>query len=108
MTFPTKQPLDDSITMKWFRNIPAGQPWTPPSEKKAYSADYSLQLMMGYKNFLLWKKTQEVAQKGLISRAWYGVKVTVGTEPSVEELEEGSQPHRAGPVVDGTQFKRSE
>jgi hypothetical protein len=37
--------------MKWFQNIPAGQPFTPGQP----SGDYSLQLMMGYNNYLAWR-----------------------------------------------------
>lgn len=40
--------------MKWFQNIPAGQPFTPGAQ----STDYSLQLSSGLANFESWKCNQ--------------------------------------------------
>jgi hypothetical protein len=47
-------PKDDSVTMKWFQDIPCGTPAT----KTSVSADYSLQLLIGYQNFTTWLATQ--------------------------------------------------
>jgi hypothetical protein len=43
---PDKDDSDEK-TMRWFRNIPAGEPFTPGK----VSGDYSLQLMIGYSNY---------------------------------------------------------
>ncbi|KAI8301874.1 hypothetical protein K4K61_008424 [Colletotrichum sp. SAR11_59] len=45
----------DAEKMKYFRNIWAGQPFTDG----AISGDYSLQLMIGYNNFLAWTGEQK-------------------------------------------------
>ncbi|KAJ9109363.1 hypothetical protein QFC21_000693 [Naganishia friedmannii] len=45
-------PADDSVTMQWFRNSPADT----VEYGSAVSADYSLQLKMGFANFQAWKK----------------------------------------------------
>ncbi|KAF0328732.1 hypothetical protein GQ607_004144 [Colletotrichum asianum] len=45
----------DAEKMKYFRNIWAGQPFTDG----AISGDYSLQLMIGYSNFLAWTGEQK-------------------------------------------------
>ncbi|KAF8974266.1 hypothetical protein BDZ97DRAFT_1690029 [Flammula alnicola] len=47
-------PTNDAETMKWFTNVPCAT----PISKGSVSGDYSLQLMIGYSNFLDWKKTQ--------------------------------------------------
>ncbi|KAF8465998.1 hypothetical protein BDZ91DRAFT_726124 [Kalaharituber pfeilii] len=47
-------PVDDKKLMQWFRNIPAGEPFT----KDATSGDYSLQLMIGYHRFHHWKNSR--------------------------------------------------
>ncbi|TFK44187.1 hypothetical protein BDQ12DRAFT_593696 [Crucibulum laeve] len=48
-------PKDDTQTMKWFTNIPCG---TAISEGSV-SGDYSLQLLIGYQNFQVWKSKQQ-------------------------------------------------
>ncbi|KAJ8091840.1 hypothetical protein PM082_021076 [Marasmius tenuissimus] len=49
-TFKWEQ-QDEKETMRWFRNIPAGEPF----DEDAISSDYSLQVMIGYANFTEWK-----------------------------------------------------
>ncbi|MCP2072633.1 UNVERIFIED_ORG: hypothetical protein J2Y77_002069 [Pseudomonas lini] len=44
-------PVGGDIWMKWFQNIPAGQPFTPGTQ----STDYSLQLSGALANFYDWK-----------------------------------------------------
>ena len=51
MTFKVDDPVEKKMT--WFRNIRAGEPFTPGD----ISGDYSLQLQMGYCNFLAWRRT---------------------------------------------------
>ncbi|KAF5313168.1 hypothetical protein D9619_003440 [Psilocybe cf. subviscida] len=54
-------PVNDSKTMTWFQNIPSGTPITPTS----VSADYSLQLLVGYQHFTEWlSKQPKVPGKG--------------------------------------------
>lgn len=48
-------PPDDTKTMQWFRNIPAGKPFT----EGAISGDYSLQLMIGWHNYQKWLEPQQ-------------------------------------------------
>jgi len=45
-------PEDDKVTMKWFRNIPAGEPFTPG----ATSTDYNMQVRSGLKNYYDWRR----------------------------------------------------
>jgi len=45
-------PDDDVLTMHWFRNIPSGRSFDPGAK----SGDYSLQLMIGYRNWLAWSQ----------------------------------------------------
>jgi len=40
--------------MKWFRNIPAGEPFTPG----ATSTDYNMQVRSGLKNYYDWRRKQ--------------------------------------------------
>jgi len=44
-------PENDSTTMRWFRNIKAGKPF----DQDAISGDYSLQLMIGFENYVKWR-----------------------------------------------------
>ncbi|WOS40758.1 hypothetical protein [Xanthomonas rydalmerensis] len=58
-TFQTDQkkipPVGSKEWMRWFQNIPAGQPF----DAAAKSTDYSLQLAGGIANFYEWKCTQD-------------------------------------------------
>ncbi|KAL8797820.1 MAG: hypothetical protein Q9195_000172 [Heterodermia aff. obscurata] len=74
-------PQDDSKTMRWFRNIPAGQPFDAGS----VSGDYSLQLMIGMNNYAAWSQ----AQKPLLSRVFSRSKYTISDDSL-----------RAGPHID--------
>jgi hypothetical protein len=47
---PTNTPAGSSAWMQWFRNIPAGQPFSAGSA----SLDYSLQLATGLQNLAKW------------------------------------------------------
>jgi hypothetical protein len=52
-TAPMIPPNSNPATLaRWFRNIPSGQPFTPPAQ----ALDYSLQVSLGIKNFLEQKK----------------------------------------------------
>ncbi|KAJ4470543.1 hypothetical protein J3R30DRAFT_3245528, partial [Lentinula aciculospora] len=53
-------PIDDAVTMRWFRNIPAGKPFTPG----AFSADYNLRVMMGWNNYEQW--VEDNRQRGIL------------------------------------------
>ncbi|EIN12210.1 hypothetical protein PUNSTDRAFT_118179 [Punctularia strigosozonata HHB-11173 SS5] len=48
----------DAYAMKWFENVPAGG-LPSISRKDALSADYSLQLALGWDNYRSWRKEQE-------------------------------------------------
>ncbi|KAL3451160.1 hypothetical protein BJX65DRAFT_304562 [Aspergillus insuetus] len=67
-------PVDDLRTMNWFRNIPAGQPFTPGST----SGDYSLQLMIGFHNYQSWVASQRGPVARLMARSKY---IFRGEEP---------------------------
>jgi hypothetical protein len=68
--------LTDPERMEYFRNIPGGEPFTEGD----ISADYSLQLMIGYNNFKVWEQTQ----KKLIPWLASGVKYVVSSEAREE------------------------
>ena len=84
--FPDKDASDEE-KMKWFRNIPAGEPFTPGK----VSGDYSLQLMIGYSNYEHWRNSQ----KGI----WYKTKLAVPfsqTRKEADAIESKRAPLRAG------------
>jgi hypothetical protein len=57
-----------------FRNVPAGQPFTPDS----ISGDYSLQLMIGFHNYQSWA----TSQRGSLGRFMAKTKYIIsGKEP---------------------------
>ena len=89
MTF--KKDAPDEEKMKWFRNIPAGAPFTPGD----VSGDYSLQLMAGYANYRYWR---------LQNANWYGrIKMAIPYTKEYEEaaiMEAKRAPLRAGPSMD--------
>jgi len=66
-------PHDDKKTMKWFRNIPAGEPF----DEGATSGDYSLQLMVGWHNYQDWRNLN----KSRMSRWLMGKKFAWSGEP---------------------------
>ena len=53
-------PQDDEMTMLWFRNVPAGKPFT----KGGTSGDYCLQLMRGWQNYQDWRNSSKCAVTG--------------------------------------------
>ncbi|KUJ20860.1 uncharacterized protein LY89DRAFT_640748 [Mollisia scopiformis] len=89
-THPSMVPpagANDKQKMKWFRNIPAGAPFTPGD----VSGDYWLQLMMGYSNYAIWNN----AQKGM----WYRTKLAIPfskTRKEAGSLEAKRAPLRTG------------
>jgi hypothetical protein len=54
--FPPNPVEDPKGFMRWFRNLGPGQSFNGGDK---WSADYSLQLMMGYNNYRLWKSSQQ-------------------------------------------------
>ncbi|KAF8425340.1 hypothetical protein EV426DRAFT_532203 [Tirmania nivea] len=64
-------PQNDASTMQWFRNTPAGMPFT----LGATSGDYSLQLMIGWHNYQDWRNSN----KSPVSKWWSGKKFYCGT-----------------------------
>jgi len=57
-------PENDNETMRWFRNIKAGKPF----DKDAISSDYSLQLMIGFENYVKWNAPHIEAIPRYVSR----------------------------------------
>ncbi|EPQ52663.1 hypothetical protein GLOTRDRAFT_112046 [Gloeophyllum trabeum ATCC 11539] len=57
----------DAAAMEFFRNIPAGKPYRAGQ----ISADYSLQLMMGWMNYQQWLRDNK--QEGWGERTWRGL-----------------------------------
>ncbi|KIJ97424.1 hypothetical protein K443DRAFT_681521 [Laccaria amethystina LaAM-08-1] len=53
-------PVNDNITMTWFTNVPGGTAIAP----RAFSADNSLQLMIGYENYVAWREKNNWEQGG--------------------------------------------
>ncbi|KAJ9131775.1 hypothetical protein NKR23_g11539 [Pleurostoma richardsiae] len=74
--------------MRFFRNIPAGQSF----DKDNVSGDYSLQLMMGYNNFLAWRN----AQKGILHKTMLVVPFSKARKEA-EIIESIRQPLRSTP-----------
>lgn len=68
----------DDQKMNWFRNIKAGEPFTEGD----VSADYSLQLMIGFSNYKAWARDQP---KPLLSKLWYSSKYAVPFSKTREE-----------------------
>jgi hypothetical protein len=55
------RPVNDHETMKWFKDVPCGTPFTEGS----ITADYSLQLAIGYQHYTKWRHGQpKVPGKG--------------------------------------------
>lgn len=50
-------PLNERLTMTWFENVKAGEPF---SHRGALSADYSLQFTIGWSNYNTWSKTWKI------------------------------------------------
>ncbi|KXJ90395.1 hypothetical protein Micbo1qcDRAFT_120327 [Microdochium bolleyi] len=75
--------------MRWFRNIPAGEPFNKDSK----SADYSLQLMMGYGNFLKWRQLQ-TAKSSVLFRTKLKVPIT-NAYKEAQSIDAMRQPLRA-------------
>jgi len=110
-------PLNETLTMTWFENIPAGKPF---SDRGALSADYSLQFTVGWENYQAWRSSQP--HHGLLSgippggRILFGLPGPIGrrvvfkpSDPNKKishEIEEAlkhityeSEPARAGPAL---------
>ncbi|KAL1640295.1 hypothetical protein SLS58_007111 [Diplodia intermedia] len=95
------RPKDDEKTMKWFRNIRAGE--TFDDRDAFYSGDYSLQLMIGYMNMQDWLRDQKVQNMGTIAKAAHFVKLRVPfTKVAREkaEIEAKTGALRTGPELD--------
>jgi len=50
-------PPDDKIAMRWFRNIPNGEPFTAG----AISTDFNMQTRGGLNNYFVWRNPQKLA-----------------------------------------------
>jgi hypothetical protein len=85
-------PKNPDERMKWFRNIPAGQPFTVGD----VSGDYSLQLQIGYNNYAKWRLPE--------SSLWYRTKLAIPisqTRKEADTIEAKRAPLRTGPSLDG-------
>ncbi|KAH8681759.1 hypothetical protein BX600DRAFT_544267 [Xylariales sp. PMI_506] len=89
MTF--EQGDTDAQKMHWFRNVPAGEAFTPGD----VSGDYSLQLMTGYSNYRAWRNSQQ----GLLYRAKLMVPFSK-TRKEAAIIEAKRAPLRVGAKVD--------
>ena len=85
MTFPKN--AADNVKMQWFRNLKRGEPFRAGDE----SGDYSLQLMVGYSNYVAWKNSQSL---------WYKTKYVISPRVRREaaSIEAKRDPLRAGPL----------
>jgi len=84
-------PTKGADPMRWFRNVKAGEPFS----NHAKSADYSLQLMMGYANFLDWRN-RETAKNSFVYRTKLVVPITAAYKEA-QAIESMRQPLRASP-----------
>jgi hypothetical protein len=100
-------PENERLTMTWFQNIKAGEPF---SNRGAYSADNSLQFVIGWTNYKKWEKTQKAQNEERdperkILSALPGKKVVFRAQPEEKKDEVLSRimveekPLRAGPTL---------
>jgi hypothetical protein len=105
-------PQNEKLTMTWFENVKAGESFFV---RGTFSADYSLQFMMGWNNYTTWAKTQKAQAREpdpnkRILMALPGRKIVFKAKPEDEENEEltrlleqikvEEEPPRAGPALE--------
>ncbi|GFG19192.1 hypothetical protein IFM5058_09806 [Aspergillus udagawae] len=88
-------PVNDRETMNWFRNIPAGQPFSDNTP----SGDYSLQLMIGFHNYHHWIRSQKKSILGLKDQREYILREEelLGAVEKREGLRNGPDMHYDSP-----------